>query len=130
MCGRVGRAERGGGVHQPGMTAAAAAEPPVRVDNSDSLDDSGDLASIFRVGQFTNSYLVWQRRGPHAYVAECGVPREILALRRLHRLPGGGRSHAPPGGPPARFPNLSTDVDQGEVQDGLGVRVEGLGLRV
>ena len=36
------------------MTAAAAAEPSVRVDNSDSLDDSGDLvapsfASIFRV---------------------------------------------------------------------------------
>jgi hypothetical protein len=63
----------GGGVHPPGMTAAAAAEPPVRVDKSDSLDESGDFVPSMCVRKYRFSTVVralfrgdvWQRRGHH-----------------------------------------------------------------
>jgi hypothetical protein len=73
-----------GGVHQPGMTAAAAAEPPVRVDNSDSLDDSGDLvapsfASIFRVWANLRTR-TWCGRGagPTPMWQSAGCPAKFL----------------------------------------------------
>ena len=118
------------------MTAAAAAEPPVRVDKSDSLDESGDLIPSMCVGSIpvvralsgaTCGRGAGTTRAP--YGAEGGVHHGLPALRRLHRLPdGGSRAHAPPGGPPASMPNaLSLSrarVWTGrKVQDGLGFRV-------